>query len=122
MQVTEVLSQYDEVGLAYAGAQYMCVPCRFQVATDDNYLYPYRVGGVSSSGKPLYRNAGTGIFTLRRYASYISAFVWFGLFVGPKLVHIYKARRARKSAHTDRLTYVQSLFLYIDTDIYPTGN
>ncbi|KAJ7137021.1 OPT oligopeptide transporter [Mycena epipterygia] len=66
-------TKYDEVGLAYAGAQYMW-----------------------------------GIFFW--YASYISAFVWFGLFVGPKLVHIYKARRARKSAHTDRLTYVQSLF------------
>ncbi|KAJ7137016.1 OPT oligopeptide transporter protein-domain-containing protein [Mycena epipterygia] len=55
---TKVLSQYDEVGLAYAGAQYMW-----------------------------------GIF------------FWFAsLFFGPKLVHIYKARRARKSAHTDRLT------------------
>ncbi|KAJ7174114.1 OPT oligopeptide transporter [Mycena crocata] len=60
-------TRYDEVGLAYAGAQYMW-----------------------------------GIFFW--YASYISAFVWFGLFVGPKLVHIYKARRARRSAHTDRLT------------------
>ncbi|KAJ7477336.1 OPT oligopeptide transporter protein-domain-containing protein [Mycena latifolia] len=59
--------QYDEVGLAYAGAQYMW-----------------------------------NIFFW--YASYISAFVWFGLFVRPKLVHIYKARRARKSAHVDRLT------------------
>ncbi|KAJ6572780.1 OPT oligopeptide transporter [Mycena vulgaris] len=59
--------QYDEVGLAYAGAQYMW-----------------------------------GIFFW--YASYISAFVWFGLFVGPKLLHIYRARRARKSAHVDRLT------------------
>ncbi|KAJ7697833.1 OPT oligopeptide transporter [Mycena rosella] len=60
-------TKYGEVGLAYAGAQYMW-----------------------------------GIFFW--YASYISAFVWFGLFVGPKLLKIYKARRARKSAHVDRLT------------------
>ncbi|KAJ7464217.1 OPT oligopeptide transporter [Mycena galericulata] len=58
---------YNEVGLAYAGAQYMW----------EIFFW---------------------------YASYISAFVWFGLFVGPKLVKIYKARRERKSVHTDRLT------------------
>ncbi|KAJ6543267.1 OPT oligopeptide transporter [Mycena vulgaris] len=69
----DIHGQYDEVGLAYAGAQYMW-----------------------------------GIFFW--YASYISAFVWFGLFVGPKLVHIYKSRRARKSAHTDRLTEWLALF------------
>ncbi|KAJ7443213.1 OPT oligopeptide transporter [Mycena galericulata] len=58
---------YNEVGLAYAGAQYMW----------EIFFW---------------------------YASYVSAFVWFGIFVGPKLVKIYKARRERKSVHTDRLT------------------
>ncbi|KAF7342334.1 OPT oligopeptide transporter [Mycena venus] len=59
---------YNEVGLAYAGAQYM--------------------------------------WEIFWYASYISAFVWFGLFVEPKLVNIYKARRASRSVHTDRLTKI----------------
>ncbi|KAJ7735539.1 OPT oligopeptide transporter [Mycena maculata] len=62
-------TMYNEVGLAYAGAQYMWE-----------------------------------IFF--SYTSYLSAFVWFGLFLGPKLVNIYKARRGRRSAHTDRLTKI----------------
>ncbi|KAF7326167.1 putative plant-like oligopeptide transporter [Mycena kentingensis (nom. inval.)] len=42
------------------------------------------------------------------YASYLSAFVWFGLFVGPKLARIWRARRddASRRASRDRLTKI----------------
>ncbi|KAJ7860861.1 OPT oligopeptide transporter protein-domain-containing protein [Mycena olivaceomarginata] len=40
----------------------------------------------------------------------ISAFIWFGLFIGPKLVNIDKARRASRSVHMDRFTEWLAMF------------
>ncbi|GJC78502.1 oligopeptide transporter 2 [Colletotrichum liriopes] len=37
------------------------------------------------------------------YASYISSFVWCGLFLGPKVAKIWKARKAEGEYHQDRL-------------------
>ncbi|KAJ7064207.1 OPT oligopeptide transporter protein-domain-containing protein [Mycena amicta] len=73
--------------------------------TKNGSSYPFTkilsvVNGEQVFNQTIYDEVGLA------YASYLSAFVWFGLFVGPKLVHIYKARRARKSTHTDRLTKI----------------
>ncbi|ODN73352.1 OPT family small oligopeptide transporter [Cryptococcus amylolentus CBS 6039] len=38
------------------------------------------------------------------YASYISSFVWCGLFLAPTLKHVYKSFRNKRPAHTDRLS------------------
>ncbi|KAH8586419.1 OPT oligopeptide transporter [Bisporella sp. PMI_857] len=40
------------------------------------------------------------------YASYISAFVWCGLFLGPKIFAIWKARKQLGEYHTDRLSRI----------------
>ncbi|KAF4778190.1 OPT oligopeptide transporter [Colletotrichum scovillei] len=40
------------------------------------------------------------------YASYISSFVWCGLFLGPKVVKIWKARKAEGEYHQDRLSRI----------------
>ncbi|KAK1991360.1 OPT oligopeptide transporter [Colletotrichum falcatum] len=40
------------------------------------------------------------------YASYISAFVWCGLFLGPKVARIWKARKAEGEYHQDRLSRI----------------
>ncbi|EFX03567.1 putative plant-like oligopeptide transporter [Grosmannia clavigera kw1407] len=40
------------------------------------------------------------------YASYISSFVWCGLFLAPKLRAMWKARRSLDSFHTDRLSRI----------------
>ncbi|KAK2779711.1 OPT oligopeptide transporter [Colletotrichum kahawae] len=37
------------------------------------------------------------------YASYISSFVWCGLFLGPKIVKIWRARKDKGEYHQDRL-------------------
>ncbi|KAK4701756.1 hypothetical protein P7C70_g4468, partial [Phenoliferia sp. Uapishka_3] len=58
---------YEEIGLAYSGAQYLW----------EIFMW---------------------------YASYISSFVWAGCFIGPKLYNLYKARRAKRNIHTDRLS------------------
>ncbi|WWD19463.1 hypothetical protein CI109_103923 [Kwoniella shandongensis] len=60
-------TRYEEVGLAYSGAQYLW----------EIFMW---------------------------YASYISSFVWCGLFLGPTIVKIFKAWRARKTVHNDRLS------------------
>ncbi|KAK1846758.1 OPT oligopeptide transporter [Colletotrichum chrysophilum] len=40
------------------------------------------------------------------YASYISSFVWCGLFLGPKIVKIWKARKDKGEYHQDRLSRI----------------
>ncbi|KAL3421551.1 putative plant-like oligopeptide transporter [Phlyctema vagabunda] len=40
------------------------------------------------------------------YASYISSFVWCGLFLGPKISKIWKARKAEGNFHQDRLSKI----------------
>ncbi|ORY32181.1 OPT oligopeptide transporter [Naematelia encephala] len=60
-------TKYEEIGLAYSGAQYLW----------EIFMW---------------------------YASYISSFVWCGLFLGPTIWRIWKARRAHQAAHNDRLT------------------
>ncbi|OHF00492.1 OPT oligopeptide transporter [Colletotrichum orchidophilum] len=40
------------------------------------------------------------------YASYISSFVWCGLFLGPKVAKIWKARKAEGEYHQDRLSRI----------------
>ncbi|OLN98074.1 Oligopeptide transporter 2-like protein 2 [Colletotrichum chlorophyti] len=40
------------------------------------------------------------------YASYISSFVWCGLFLGPKIAKIWKARKAEGEYHQDRLSRI----------------
>ncbi|KAH6887606.1 OPT oligopeptide transporter [Thelonectria olida] len=40
------------------------------------------------------------------YASYISSFVWCGLFLGPKLARLWKARRNLNGYHKDRLSEI----------------
>ncbi|TDZ40960.1 Oligopeptide transporter 5 [Colletotrichum trifolii] len=39
------------------------------------------------------------------YASYVSSFVWCGLFLGPKIAKIWKARKAEGEYHQDRLRH-----------------
>ncbi|WWD00409.1 hypothetical protein V866_007322 [Kwoniella sp. B9012] len=60
-------TRYDEIGLAYSGAQYLW----------EIFMW---------------------------YASYISSFVWCGLFLGPNIAHVWRSWRARKAAHNDRLS------------------
>ncbi|OCF76766.1 hypothetical protein I204_02468 [Kwoniella mangroviensis CBS 8886] len=60
-------TRYDEIGLAYSGAQYLW----------EIFMW---------------------------YASYISSFVWCGLFLGPNIAHVWTSWRARKAAHNDRLS------------------
>ncbi|KAH8885598.1 OPT oligopeptide transporter [Thozetella sp. PMI_491] len=66
-QVNE--TKYEEVGLAYTGAQY----------TWSIFMW---------------------------YASYISSFVWCGLFLGPKMHRMWKARRSLRNYHQDRLSRI----------------
>ncbi|KAH0443797.1 OPT oligopeptide transporter [Colletotrichum camelliae] len=40
------------------------------------------------------------------YASYISSFVWCGLFLGPKIVKIWRARKDKGEYHQDRLSRI----------------
>ncbi|TDZ18212.1 Oligopeptide transporter 2 [Colletotrichum orbiculare MAFF 240422] len=40
------------------------------------------------------------------YASYVSSFVWCGLFLGPKIAKIWKARKAEGEYHQDRLSRI----------------
>ncbi|KAF7536567.1 hypothetical protein G7054_g4406 [Neopestalotiopsis clavispora] len=62
-------TKYEEVGLAYSGAQY----------TWEIFMW---------------------------YASYISSFVWCGLFLGPKIWNIWKARNNSEHYHKDRLSRI----------------
>ncbi|KAH7126019.1 OPT oligopeptide transporter [Dactylonectria macrodidyma] len=62
-------TKYEEVGLAYSGAQY----------TWEIFMW---------------------------YASYISSFVWCGLFLGPKIVKIWRARKEKDEFHKDRLSRI----------------
>ncbi|KAI0156292.1 OPT oligopeptide transporter [Pestalotiopsis sp. NC0098] len=62
-------TKYEEVGLAYSGAQY----------TWEIFMW---------------------------YASYISSFVWCGLFLGPKIWSIWKARNSNEHYHKDRLSRI----------------
>lgn len=39
----------------------------------------------------------------RWYASYISSFAWCGLFLGPKIAHLWKVRKTPGAYHKDRL-------------------
>ncbi|KIY68861.1 OPT oligopeptide transporter [Cylindrobasidium torrendii FP15055 ss-10] len=64
---------YDEVGLVYAGAQYMWA-----------------------------------IFFW--YASYISAFVWMGLFAGPKVWAVIKSHYTKKNVHNDKLSNIMKAY------------
>ncbi|KAK8853053.1 hypothetical protein IAR55_003754 [Kwoniella newhampshirensis] len=66
-------TRYEEVGLAYSGAQYLW----------EIFMW---------------------------YASYISSFVWCGLFLGPTVWRIYKAWRARETIHKDRLSKLVSKY------------
>ncbi|WRT67432.1 OPT family small oligopeptide transporter [Kwoniella shivajii] len=66
-------TRYQEVGLAYSGAQYLW----------EIFMW---------------------------YASYISSFVWCGLFLGPNILHVYKSWRAKKAAHTDRLSLLAAKY------------
>lgn len=55
----------------------------------------------------LYNTGRVNVDSLTRnkqwYASYISSFVWCGLFLGPKVMKLWKARKELGSYHTDRL-------------------
>lgn len=44
------------------------------------------------------------------YASYISSFVWCGLFLGPTIMHVFRAWRAKKPAHNDRLSRIAAKY------------
>lgn len=41
-----------------------------------------------------------------RYASYISAFTWAGLYLGPNIMRVIRARKNVETVHKDRLRYV----------------
>lgn len=40
------------------------------------------------------------------YASYVSAYVWCGLFLGPKIARLWKSRSNLEGYHKDRLRLV----------------
>ncbi|RDW65068.1 OPT oligopeptide transporter [Coleophoma cylindrospora] len=62
-------TKYEEVGLAYSGAQY----------TWEIFMW---------------------------YASYISSFVWCGLFLAPKFKSLWRSRKQLGQYHTDRLSRI----------------
>lgn len=79
-------TKYDEVGLAYSGAQY----------TWQMFMV---------------KNFHIVIFLLlltfpQWVASYMSSFAWCGLFLGPKIYRMWKARSQSGAYYQDRLRYI----------------
>lgn len=71
-------------GLAYSGAQYTWEI--FMVSLDLIYCFPHANKN-----------------SVQWYASYMSCYVWAGLFLGPKIKRIWAAKRSKQEYHKDRL-------------------
>ncbi|KAI8179697.1 hypothetical protein K4K52_002190 [Colletotrichum sp. SAR 10_76] len=83
------------LGAGRGGVGLLNITLNWSNITSTVITYPYSVQVTIFVG-----------FVITWYASYISSFVWCGLFLGPKIVKIWKARKDKGEYHQDRLSRI----------------